>query len=272
MKLHIASDDHEHAILVGDEDHNDIAEFFHSDHATVAQSYETALMLARKLVDDGASPVKAAPSDIERAFTDAYDEAECAYDNEALLQAIHDLKTVKAAPVARPSVNEYASNYEYRGDQDYVPTEGECAMIEDAIEGYLSLCETALAASHSPNSEVHQNRGRHYDIILEAISNYDEWMLDDDYNPQITLDRIIKRMRERLDMSDPPPPSREVRACDFVHMLRARAECIRATNFVHIGEQDARDFARLFDEAAAIINKFELQKNHEEEMYMGGLD
>lgn len=39
------------AILVYDEDHNDIAEFFHSDHATVEQSYETALMLARKLVE-----------------------------------------------------------------------------------------------------------------------------------------------------------------------------------------------------------------------------
>lgn len=51
MKLSIASDDREHAILVCDEDHNDIAEFFHSDHATVGQSYETALRLAKLLVD-----------------------------------------------------------------------------------------------------------------------------------------------------------------------------------------------------------------------------
>jgi hypothetical protein len=51
MKLRIVSDDRGHAILVGDEDDNDIAEFFHSDHATVGQSYETALMLARKLVE-----------------------------------------------------------------------------------------------------------------------------------------------------------------------------------------------------------------------------
>jgi hypothetical protein len=50
MKLYIASDDRAHAILVADEDHNDIAEFFHSDHATVSQSYETALGLARALV------------------------------------------------------------------------------------------------------------------------------------------------------------------------------------------------------------------------------
>jgi len=51
MKLAIVSDDRDHAILVCDEDHNDIAEFYHSDHATVSQSYETALMLARKLVE-----------------------------------------------------------------------------------------------------------------------------------------------------------------------------------------------------------------------------
>jgi len=37
-------------ILVYDEDHNDIAEFFHNEHATVGQSYETALALAQKLV------------------------------------------------------------------------------------------------------------------------------------------------------------------------------------------------------------------------------
>ncbi len=51
MKLEIISSDRDHAILVGDEDHNDIAEFYHSDHATVSQSYEMALMLARKLVE-----------------------------------------------------------------------------------------------------------------------------------------------------------------------------------------------------------------------------
>ncbi|MGW1422732.1 hypothetical protein ACWAT4_21760 [Bradyrhizobium manausense] len=59
---------------------------------------------------------------------------------------------------------------------------------------------------------------------------------------------------------------------DFTAMLRARADCIRATNFVHIGEQDARDFAELFDKAAAIIDSFEEKTRHEEEMYMDGLD
>jgi hypothetical protein len=57
MKLRIVSDDRDHAILIGDEDDNDIAEFYHSDHATVGQSYETAFALARKLVGIAEKPV-----------------------------------------------------------------------------------------------------------------------------------------------------------------------------------------------------------------------
>lgn len=65
MKLEIVSDDREHAILIGDEEHNDVAEFFHSDHATVGQSYETAMTLARTLVNASAAwqPIETAPRD-----------------------------------------------------------------------------------------------------------------------------------------------------------------------------------------------------------------
>lgn len=42
-------------ILVGDAASNDIAEFYHSDHATVGQTYETALALATQLVS-GSKP------------------------------------------------------------------------------------------------------------------------------------------------------------------------------------------------------------------------
>ena len=59
MKLEIASDDRNHAILVCDEDMNDIAEFYHNEHATVGQSYETALSLAQKLVDGSQEHLKA---------------------------------------------------------------------------------------------------------------------------------------------------------------------------------------------------------------------
>lgn len=53
MKLYISEPEPREsgAILVCDEAHNDIAEFFHSEHATVGQSYETALMLAKALVE-----------------------------------------------------------------------------------------------------------------------------------------------------------------------------------------------------------------------------
>jgi predicted lipoprotein len=44
-----------------------------------------------------------APSDIERAFQDACDEAGCAYGNEALLEAIHALKERCQAVCAEPS-------------------------------------------------------------------------------------------------------------------------------------------------------------------------
>ena len=56
MKLEIMEPHERHAgpILVCDEAHNDIAEFFHNEHATVGQSYETALKLARLLVDSAA--------------------------------------------------------------------------------------------------------------------------------------------------------------------------------------------------------------------------
>jgi hypothetical protein len=52
MKLYVSEPHERHAgpILVCDEAHNDIAEFFHNEEATVGQSYETALELAQKLV------------------------------------------------------------------------------------------------------------------------------------------------------------------------------------------------------------------------------
>jgi len=49
-----------------------------------------------------------------------------------------------------------------------------------------------------------RNRGRHYDIIQEALESYRAYMRDDDYNAQLCLDKIIKRMKERMEMSDAP--------------------------------------------------------------------
>ena len=54
-------------ILVCDEEMNDIAEFYHNEHATVGQSYETALMLARTLVE---AVNTHAPTEANSAFID----------------------------------------------------------------------------------------------------------------------------------------------------------------------------------------------------------
>lgn len=44
-------------ILVCDADHNDVAEFFHNEHATVPIPYEVALDLARVLVRERATDI-----------------------------------------------------------------------------------------------------------------------------------------------------------------------------------------------------------------------
>lgn len=49
----------------------------------------------------------------------------------------------------------------------------------------------------------HQQRGRAWDIIDEAICEYDEWMLDDDFEPGLALNKIMSRMKERRDLAQP---------------------------------------------------------------------
>jgi hypothetical protein len=51
----------------------------------------------------------------------------------------------------RVSAHEYAMDYEFRADEgDYVPTDGERSMIEDAINGFLG--ENNISAS--PSAEI----------------------------------------------------------------------------------------------------------------------
>ncbi|MGR4927228.1 hypothetical protein ACIPUD_10480 [Bradyrhizobium sp. CAR08] len=74
MKLYISEPEPREsgAILISDDDRNDVAEFFHNEHATVGQSYETALALAQKLVTgDDAQSAKVTPAARWRANGEA---------------------------------------------------------------------------------------------------------------------------------------------------------------------------------------------------------
>lgn len=52
--------------------------------------------------------------------------------------------------------------------------------------------------------EHQQTRGAAWDIIDEAINAYDDWMLDDDYEPYIILRKIVGRLKERREFYFPP--------------------------------------------------------------------
>jgi hypothetical protein len=73
MKLYILEPSTRDAgpILVCDEDHNEVAEFFHNEHATVGQSYETALQLAERLVSCDHAQQTWVPIDSVPARSDA---------------------------------------------------------------------------------------------------------------------------------------------------------------------------------------------------------
>lgn len=71
----------------------------------------------------------------------------------------------------------------------------------------LEACPPTGAQS---SIEFRQQRGRALDLIDWAINEYREFMLDDDYNAQGTLDRIITRLRDaRPELYDPRPTASE---------------------------------------------------------------
>jgi hypothetical protein len=86
--------------------------------------------------------------------------------------------------------------YTLRGMKSFSPT-----RLEHCIA--LGWHEQPLYAEPD-TSQTAKNRGRHYDIIQEALETYRDFMLDDDYNSQQCLDAIMKRMKERVEMSGTP--------------------------------------------------------------------
>lgn len=53
-----------------------------------------------------------------------------------------------------------------------------------------------MAASFTDHQ---QQRGAAWDVVDEALLTYDDWMLDDDYEFDVILKKIMNRMRERRD-------------------------------------------------------------------------
>lgn len=73
--------------------------------------------------DEDGNPVHLQPSEAEAALSAA-------------------LSVPAAAVVGEPiTPHQFAQEYEFRGDTDYTPNDGERTMIEDAICGYLAAIE-----------------------------------------------------------------------------------------------------------------------------------
>lgn len=55
-----------------------------------------------------------------------------------------------------------------------------------------------------PYADFLQRRGAALDIVLEALNEYDSWMVDDDYDAHSVLRKIMDRMRERYALFTAP--------------------------------------------------------------------
>lgn len=85
-----------------------------------------------------------------------------------------------------------------------------CTASEWVTKEAPQTIADALNAARSPAQEggetdPKERLPRDADIILEALNEYDAFMLDDDYDAQGCLTRIMKRMRERYEMVDRSP-------------------------------------------------------------------
>ena len=99
MRLYISEpelkgDCHVGQILVHDDDMNDIAEFFHNEDAGVCQDYETALMLARALVN--AEIYRAALVDIRGLYVPDQPADSAADEISWVMRHVGDLRRIAA--------------------------------------------------------------------------------------------------------------------------------------------------------------------------------
>lgn len=69
----------------------------------------------------------------------------------------------------------------------------------DTMDALCTLALQALAMQPETYADWQQKRGLLADKVDWAINEYDEYMLDDDYEAQPVLDRIIKGLRQARD-------------------------------------------------------------------------
>jgi hypothetical protein len=79
-----------------------------------------------------------------------------------------------------------------------------CAAESIATPSPIAQSSEGESAVAARAQEHLQQRGRHYDIIQQAIASYDEWMKDDDYDATRKFRETIDRMRERVSMTGAP--------------------------------------------------------------------
>lgn len=83
---------------------------------------------------------------------------------------------------------------------DRSPNAEKFERIAQILEGLAAAPAPGVREPQS-SAEFHQQRGRYFDIVREAIAAYDDWMLDDDYEPMVILRKIITRMRDRAALA-----------------------------------------------------------------------
>jgi hypothetical protein len=92
-----------------------------------------------------------------------------------------------------PTINEFANYYEFRGDYDHTPTDGERTMIEDAITGYLE--DTGLAQALTT---LQGERDRLRDVAKMAETVIDELSRDSKDDLGSAMRVVARQIRAAL--------------------------------------------------------------------------
>ena len=112
--------------------------------------------------------------------------------------------------------------------------ETDVEKMEAWASGAFAVANATLVARSPAQGEGEtdpkERLPRDADIILEALNEYDAFMLDDDYDVQACFTRVMKRMRERYEMVDRSPQP------DQTELLREAVKVIALALFPRNGD------------------------------------